>query len=158
MFDIKNKYWYHKIMKKTGKLETCKNCGKSFYVPKWWKEKGAKFCSRKCYGENKKGCIPWNKGLRGSVKRNGGSFASGKIAWRGTIEDYKALHHWVGKYLGKPEICSSCGKIKKGRGMHWANKSGKYKKEGSDWLRLCAKCHYKFDKQNERREKNFIQD
>lgn len=32
------------------------------------------------------------------------------------------------------------------RGIHhWANKSHKYKRELTDWISLCVKCHKKYD-------------
>lgn len=136
-------------MKKTGKIEVCV-CGKEFYVPGWWKNKGAKYHSRECYW-NHKHDEPWNKGTKGLIKVNSGSLGHSKTKWNGTIQEYKALHYWIGKYLGKPEVCSNCGNIVTGKKIHWANKSGKYKKDSSDWIRLCAKCHYKFDNVDKRR-------
>src|SRR3990167_386523 len=66
--------------------------------------------------------------------------------WKGDKVGYEALHDWVNRKLGKPEICEFCGKDGlKGRMIHWANKSGKYLRKLSDWLRLCAKCHYHYD-------------
>lgn len=29
--------------------------------------------------------------------------------------------------------------------FEWANKSGDYKRDLSDWLRLCISCHRKYD-------------
>lgn len=57
---------------------------------------------------------------------------------------YRALHYWIERQLGKPKICEHCGKS--GR-LHWANKSQKYLRDASDWLRLCPKCHKKYDKE-----------
>lgn len=31
--------------------------------------------------------------------------------------------------------------------MHWANISGKYLRDITDWVRLCVSCHKYFDKQ-----------
>jgi len=140
-------------MKKTGEIKLCSLCGSTFYVPKWWREKGAKYCSKQCYYSSKIGIEPWNKGLKGIYKGNGGSFCSSEVQWKGTLKEYKNLHYEIGKYLGKPKTCSKCGKIEKGKGIHWANKSGEYKKESNDWIRLCARCHYLLDKSNKRRAK-----
>lgn len=139
-------------MKRTGKYKKCLVCFKEFYIPNWWLKKGGKYCSRECYWKNKHD-IPWNKGTKGLIKANDGSFSKGITHWKGTISEYKSLHFWVGRYLGKPKKCEVCDKEELGKGMHWANKSGEYKKEKGDWIRLCAKCHYKFDKQYERRQK-----
>lgn len=64
-------------------------------------------------------------------------------AWKGNEVGYVGLHTWVRRELGKPKICEHCGINKN---MQWANKSRKYKRELTDWLSLCAKCHKKYDK------------
>ena len=61
---------------------------------------------------------------------------------RGTNE-YKSLHIWVSKMLGKPLICRNCGETEKR--IEWANKSREYKKDVTDWIELCNKCHFKYD-------------
>lgn len=66
--------------------------------------------------------------------------------WQGVQVNYRNLHRWVVKYKGQPDTCSSCNtKGLTGRKIHWANKSRVYKRELSDWLRLCAKCHKAYD-------------
>ena len=63
-------------------------------------------------------------------------------------DNYVNLHYWVKRHLGTPEVCEHCGKSGlSGVQIHWANKSGEYKRELSDWLRLCTKCHKKYDSQ-----------
>src|ERR1035441_7311836 len=56
---------------------------------------------------------------------------------------YRALHSWVQANFD-PMPCEFCNG-EKGR-MEWAQKHGQ---EGSrkreDWLRLCGKCHRKYD-------------
>ena len=62
--------------------------------------------------------------------------------WKGDNVKYDGLHKWVPKHLGKPTRCEHCGTDGlTGRNIHWANKSGEYKRDVSDWLRLCSKCH-----------------
>lgn len=56
----------------------------------------------------------------------------------------KSLHQWVKRQLGSPNKCEHCGTTQK-RMYHWANKSHEYKRELSDWIRLCVPCHKKFD-------------
>lgn len=142
-------------MKKTGEDRVCPICKRMFHAPQWKIDRGIGLrCSSKCYGESKQGTEPWNKGTRGIVKPNGGTFTKGAHKWGGTIQEYKALHYWVNKYLGKPPVCEHCQKEEDGRKIHWANISGEYRKEVGDWIRLCVSCHYKFDKQYERRRKN----
>lgn len=69
--------------------------------------------------------------------------------WKGDKVSYRGLHVWVEKHLGKPQKCEHCGinKIPKGykRYFQWANISHEYKRELTDWIRLCVKCHRAFD-------------
>ena len=67
--------------------------------------------------------------------------------WKGNNIDYSTLHKWVYQKLGSPDICESC-KISglKGSNINWANKSGEYKRDIEDWIRLCVKCHRKKDR------------
>ena len=65
--------------------------------------------------------------------------------WLGQKAGYRSLHKWVQKWLGKPSECSMCGKNGTGHQIHWANVSGKYLRDLTDWMRLCAKCHKMFD-------------
>jgi len=68
-------------------------------------------------------------------------------SWKGDKVGYHGLHKWVPKHLGKPGTCEHCGRNNlKGRQIHWANKSRKYKRNINDWLRLCSSCHTKYDK------------
>ena len=64
----------------------------------------------------------------------------------GTSE-YVAIHHWVSKEWGKPDYCEHCDKPTSKR-FEWANLSGKYLKDRSDWARLCASCHRKYDQRD----------
>ena len=113
-----------------------------------------------------KGVTPWNKGKKGvqsfteesrmrmSLVKQG----SNHWNWQGGIgkqkQGYRALHSWINRILGKPDTCSKCGLSGLGdRKIHWANKSGKYKREVSDWIRLCSKCHGKYDKENDLRKR-----
>lgn len=67
--------------------------------------------------------------------------------WKDSLVGYYGLHMWLYKNLGKPCKCEHCGKDKLfGHNIHWANKSGKYLRILSDWIRLCVKCHMRYDK------------
>ena len=67
--------------------------------------------------------------------------------WKGEDASYISLHHWLYRELGQPDVCEFCKKSGlSGRHIHWANKSGEYKRNLEDWLRLCAKCHYHYDR------------
>ena len=99
--------------------------------------------------EHKKNIAEGNKnnksGLINGEKTRFGNYGRVGRSWTGTKNEYRSLHKWVENKLGKPCECSQCGVVAYGRQIHWANKSKEYKKVLSDWLRLCAKCHYKYD-------------
>lgn len=118
-----------------------------------------KFCSRLCKtnwfrgkrlsskSEFKKGLVPWNKGLKGFGKNNNQVKGKDSGKWKGNSVSYYALHGWVKYWRGRPKKCEHCGKIVTIPNLiHWANKSGEYKRDLNDWLRLCYKCHKKYDK------------
>lgn len=66
--------------------------------------------------------------------------------WKGSSVGYRGLHYWISRELGKPNICETCRNTKlKPRQYHWANISKEYKRELTDWIRLCAKCHFIYD-------------
>lgn len=66
-------------------------------------------------------------------------------SWKGEKVGYHGIHRWVYRWLGKPKVCTACGKVGEGRQMHWANVSGNYQRDLNDWRRLCAKCHKNYD-------------
>lgn len=85
---------------------------------------------------------------RGNKKlKNAYSFPKGKShpKWKDDNVGYVSLHQWVQRKLGKPSLCSDCGTIIAKR-FEWANISGKYLRDISDYKRLCVKCHKIFDK------------
>lgn len=87
------------------------------------------------------GHTPWNKGKKFQEVTN-----EKNSNWRGDSVGYNALHTWIARKLGKPMICSFCNIEKEStRKIHWANKSGEYKRDFDDWLRLCVSCHFQYD-------------
>lgn len=64
--------------------------------------------------------------------------------WKGDNASYAAKHIWVKNNFGSPQYCDNCETSEK-RMYHWANISGNYKRERSDWLRLCVPCHKRMD-------------
>jgi hypothetical protein len=64
----------------------------------------------------------------------------------GTSE-YRMIHYWIEKQLGKPMECSNCHTTSRNR-YEWANISGEYKKDITDWKRLCKTCHEIMDNKN----------
>lgn len=65
---------------------------------------------------------------------------SGKM----TLSEYRMLHYWVERELGKPNKCETC-LTEEDRRYMWANLSGEYMKDVTDWRRLCGPCHAALD-------------
>lgn len=108
----------------------CVECGGDF---KTWateiKRGGGLTCSRECYYTRLRKLLD----DKFAVKTN-----------------YHTIHKWVEKMAGKPKYCSKCGLDDDSKRYEWANISGKYKQDLSDWTRLCKKCHHKLDKISEK--------
>lgn len=117
----------------------CK-CGKEF--EDYASNERSGFCSLKCYWDARKG----NEKYAGywSGKKRLEMQDSGNPKWRGDKVSYAALHQWVVRKLGRPKKCEHCG-VEDRKWYHWANKSGEYKRDLSDWIRLCVPCHRIFD-------------
>lgn len=64
--------------------------------------------------------------------------------WKGDRVGKDALHRWVERRAGKPQVCAECGTTSSKK-YDWANISQTYKRELSDFVRLCRSCHLKFD-------------
>lgn len=103
----------------------------------------------------REGAVPWNKGTKGLMLANITSFKKGQEAWnkglphmqdgehpnwKGDEVGYSAIHAWIKRKLGKPSKCEECCTVEATR-FEWANISGQYKRDFSDWKRLCSKCH-----------------
>ena len=65
--------------------------------------------------------------------------------WKGDRVGYLALHQWIARKLGNPKKCEHCETTTAKR-YDWANVSGDYKRDLTDWIRLCRKCHIQYDK------------
>lgn len=113
------------------------------------KAKTAKYCSQKCFRMGIK------KDIKDGIVKIGGNLnnksTTGRIGekanhWKGDEVSYNGLHQWIRKHLGKPNTCKHCGRSNlSGRFIQWANISHKYKRDFSDWIRLCVPCHKKYD-------------
>ncbi len=66
---------------------------------------------------------------------------SGKL----TQSQYRTLHQWVERRLGKPKSCTNCSLDDITKNYDWANVSGEYLKDIDDWQRLCKTCHSLID-------------
>jgi hypothetical protein len=120
-------------MKKVDNVKLiCKQCKSVFYRKPYLKRV---FCSHKCQVNSifYVGHPPYvdNKG-------------SNSYAWKGDKVGYVALHSWVRRERGTPSKCEHCGTTTAVK-YEWANKSHKYKRDLSDWLRLCVPCHSRYD-------------
>lgn len=60
------------------------------------------------------------------------------------IVTYGQMHARVETTRGKPPYCSICDTTDITKMYHWANLTGKYE-DPSDYTRMCASCHRKFD-------------
>jgi hypothetical protein len=64
--------------------------------------------------------------------------------WKGENAGYGSKHKWVRRVLGVPSLCENCDTTEAKR-FEWANLSGEYKRDISDWARLCTSCHRLID-------------
>jgi hypothetical protein len=62
--------------------------------------------------------------------------------WKGDMAGKIALHGWTRRRIPKPQLCQSCNQKP---AYDLANKSGLYKRDLSDWIWLCRKCHMESD-------------
>ncbi|MCK5061745.1 hypothetical protein KAR28_04290 [Candidatus Parcubacteria bacterium] len=74
----------------------------------------------------------------GSCAKSKSKLGKKNPMWKGDDVGYNALHAWINRYLPKPKVCECCKKIPP---YDLANKSGKYKRDLSDWEWLCRGCH-----------------
>lgn len=63
-------------------------------------------------------------------------------SWKGDAVGYHGVHIWIRKTLGRPSCCERCGATEAKR-YEWTNKSRQYRRDLTDWERLCASCHRK---------------
>jgi len=68
--------------------------------------------------------------------------------WRGNNVKYDALHQWVSRQKGKPEICENCGSTSDEKWLHWSNIDHKYNRNLNDYVSLCPQCHKRYDLDN----------
>lgn len=83
---------------------------------------------------------PWNKNKKCS------QLAGEKNScWKGDAASYAAKHIWMKVNFGKATGCEDTECLAMSKTYHWANISGEYKRDRSDWKMLCVRCHKKFD-------------
>ena len=62
--------------------------------------------------------------------------------WKGDNISYSTLHQWVNRALRKTGACTVCGAL---RITQWANLSGHYRRDLSDFAEMCVPCHLRHD-------------
>ena len=105
------------------------------------------YCTRMCANAAKVGSQATLTARRNMSVARAGRFQFEKSnQWKGDGVGYTALHDWVYRKLGRPMACEHCkDRFSNQRTLHWANKSGTYRRVADDWMRLCVSCHKKFD-------------
>ena len=146
-------------------IRNCKICKKKIKPKSVHKGQINFYCSKKCLYQGRKGATPWNIGIKAKdderIKRfveAGRKARIGLPNWNtgltwghsGWIRKYdpnryRNIHKKIYKLYGSPNKCEVCGKTGNNRQIHWANKSGEYKRTLDDWLRLCVPCHKNYD-------------
>lgn len=124
-------------------MTQCEICSK--IIPK----RNKRFCSLACsikkptnYWKGKKFSQEYKNKL--SEAHKGKNLGELHPNWRGEEAGYYTKHNWMTRHYGKPNICEHCYSTNSKR-YEWANISGNYIRDRSDWLRLCKSCHAKFD-------------
>ncbi len=108
----------------------CRECNESFLTHSSEIRRGGGLtCSRTCY---------YNR-LRKIIRRDEDS-----PNWKGNKVGLAALHQWVERKKGRPRRCENCGTTK-AKQYDWANISGHYKRDVTDFKRMCRSCHAKYD-------------
>lgn len=97
------------------------------------------------YGDRIIGHPNYNTELKGGFKKGNPPLIGVKnYAWKGNKVGRCALHEWVVRWLGKPSFCGNCF-VTTRKYYQWANISHKYRRDVSDWMRLCNPCHQAYD-------------
>ncbi len=112
-----------------------------------------RFCSVRCAKKWEAENVPkdsFRKGKAPKIKRETYDrfkterLGEGNPNWKGDKVSKKALHDWIRWNYGEKMECEKCGS-KNAKVYDWSNISGEYKRDRSDWQRLCRSCHQKYD-------------
>ena len=120
------------------RIGECLKCKVKFRAIKDWKKRKQKYCSSICYQK------AWGTVVRPKMRNNPGLKNDKNPAWKGDRAGYHAIHKWIIRKLGTPQKCENCGDDSN-RKYEWANKDHKYRRNLSDWMRLCTPCHRAHD-------------
>lgn len=124
-----------------GLTKKCEGCGNEFFCKYARERKIKKFCSVNC-------CLTYrNKNILPSYMRlSGVNAGENSINWKGEDAGYFSKHSWIRRKYGRADECQVCeGKKTRVKRYEWANISGKYERNRSDWIQLCVRCHRKMD-------------
>lgn len=151
-------------MRKTGVYRLCAHCGKEFYVIKSHSliPGRSKYCSRSCCS---KAHVHLLHERRRDSYKEAGRRQLAKLAtrvkvdetahsqWKGDAVGYKALHDWLRKHHGRPNLCEVCGTTDPNKNYEWANLSHEYRRDRKDFKRMCISCHRRHDWATVRKKK-----
>jgi hypothetical protein len=117
-------------------LKECRECKISFHVKRAKKEL---FCSVECYGKF------WKREVRPRIDTSkSGRKGALNQSWKGDRAGYAAMHKWIARLLGKPNKCEYCKRTDQKK-YEWANIDHEYRRNAEDYIRLCTKCHRRYD-------------
>lgn len=126
----------HKLFCGIDKRVKCVICSKLFIK----KHPKIKCCSRSC------GSVYVLKYTDIRKRRSDSKLGSKNPMWREDVS-YGSLHSWVRRNKFNDGKCEICLQTKE---LQIASIDHKYTRELSDWKWLCTKCHFYFDKRDEK--------
>lgn len=137
-FGKENPFYGRKHTEETKEKLSKANMGKQSFLGKKHTEETKRLMSRKKIGG--KLTDEWKQKIKESSKKGKDS-----PHWK-ERPTYDAIHMWVKKYKGLAKECSRCGKNREETVLHWANIDHKYNRNLEDYICLCVKCHWEYDK------------
>lgn len=117
----------------------CEYCKKPFRAVKDFKTKKQKYCSAECFQK-----VWTNKIQRRIILLRDKKFGIDNPEWKGEEASYASKHKWIERVKGTPSKCEHC-KTTTARKFEWANIDHEYRRNKDDYMRLCTKCHRKYD-------------
>jgi hypothetical protein len=144
---------------------TCPTCGNHFEIHPSRQFRPVVFCSRTCVRrgptssrqkEAVRRCMTGRRlrlGLSPANRRADNIYQGDKRMGNPfTGIQYASIHRFMARHYSKGARCEKCGATNKR--LTWANVSGKYLRDRNDWLVLCAKCHFHFDANFNKKEES----
>lgn len=137
---------------KSNVKRNCLKCNlyfERYMEPHKLRKGGGKYCSRSCsnavgtkHTEKTKKRLSESK--MGTKNPQYGLREEKSMHWKGDSVGYYGIHDWIERQRGKAQICENCNTDDAKR-YEWANISGEYRRDLSDWKQLCKKCHNDYD-------------